>query len=303
MSDTPQKSPGNRGLIGILICLVLGGLVVLAGSDSGLRLDTGLGPLPLFVLCGMVGFVLHWLIFVPSFLWQTEHYFDLTGALSFIGTILLANWLAGATAGDDLRSLLLSGMVLAWSLRLGSFLFLRVKRAGQDRRFNELKTRFWRFLFTWTLGGLWVLITVAPVLAAITSGRAVSMDGLAWAGVALWLAGFVLEVVADRQKTEFRRDPANAEHFISTGLWAWSRHPNYLGEMVLWVGAALVALPALQGWQYATLLSPVFVILLISRISGIPMLEERADQKWGDDPAYQAYKKATPVLVPGVKGR
>jgi steroid 5-alpha reductase family enzyme len=303
MSDTPQKSPGNRGLIGILICLVLGGLVVLAGSDSGLLLDTGLGPLPLFVLCGMVGFVLHWLIFVPSFLWQTEHYFDLTGALSFIGTILLANWLAGATAGDDLRSLLLSGMVLAWALRLGSFLFLRVKRAGQDRRFNELKTRFWRFLFTWTLGGLWVLITVAPVLAAITSGRAVSMDGLAWAGVALWFAGFVLEVVADRQKTEFRRDPANAEHFISTGLWAWSRHPNYLGEMVLWVGAALVALPALQGWQYATLLSPVFVILLISRISGIPMLEERADQKWGDDPAYQAYKKATPVLVPGVKGR
>ena len=153
MTDTPQKSPGNRGLIGILICLVLGALVVLAGSDSGLRLDTGLGPLPLFVLCGMVGFVLHWLIFVPSFLGQTEHYFDLTGALSFIGTILLANWLAGATAGDDLRSLLLSGMVLAWSLRLGSFLVLRVKRAGQDRRFQELKTRFWRFLFTWAACG------------------------------------------------------------------------------------------------------------------------------------------------------
>ena len=303
MTDTPPQSSGKRGLIGILICIALGGLVVLAGSDSGLRLNSALGPLPLFVLCGMVGFVLHWLIFVPSFLAQTEHYFDLTGALSFIGTILLANWLAGATAGDDLRSLLLSGMVLAWSLRLGSFLFLRVKRAGQDRRFTELKTRFWRFLFTWTLGGLWVLITVAPVLAAITSGRSVPVGGFAWAGVALWLAGFVLEVVADRQKTAFRKDPANAERFISTGLWAWSRHPNYLGEMVLWVGAALVALPVLQGWQYATLLSPVFVILLISRISGIPMLEERADQKWGDDPEYKAYKQATPVLVPGFKGR
>ena len=78
MSDTPPQSSGNRGLIGILLCLVLGGLVALAGSDGGLRLNTALGPLPLFALCGMVGFVLHWLIFVPSFVWQTEHYFDLT---------------------------------------------------------------------------------------------------------------------------------------------------------------------------------------------------------------------------------
>jgi len=303
MSDTPSSSAAGRGLVGILICIALGALVGLAGSASGLRLNTGLGAIPLFILCGMVGFVLHWLIFVPSFLAQTEHYFDLTGALSFIGTILLANWLAGATTGADLRSLLLSGMVLAWSLRLGSFLFLRVKRAGQDRRFNEIKTRFWRFLFTWTLGGLWVLITVAPVLAAITSGRAVPMNALAWIGVAIWLGGFVLEVVADRQKTAFRRDPANAERFITSGLWSVSRHPNYLGEMILWAGAALVALPVLQSWQYLTLLSPVFVVFLIARISGIPMLEERADAKWGDDPAYKAYKRATPVLVPGLKGR
>lgn len=302
MSDTPSQA-SKRGLIGILICLVLGALVALAGSAGGLRLNTSMGSLPLFALCGMVGFILHWLIFVPSYIWQTEHYFDLTGSLSFIATILLAQWLAGATASDDLRSLLLSGMVLTWALRLGSFLFLRVRRAGLDRRFNEIKTRFWRFLFTWTLGGLWVLITLAAALAAITSGRSVTVDALAWAGVALWLAGFMLEVVADRQKTAFRRDPANAERFIATGVWAWSRHPNYLGEMVLWVGVAVVAMPALAGWQYITLLSPVFVILLITRISGIPMLEERADEKWGQDPEYVAYKKSTAVLLPGVRGR
>lgn len=289
----------RRGLIGIAICMIIAGLVGLAGSDGGLQA----GPLPLFVVCGMVGFVLHWLIFVPSFIGQTEHYFDLTGSLSFIATVLLANWLAGTTTGNDPRALLLSGMVLIWAVRLGSFLFLRVKRTGQDRRFNEMKTRFWRFLFTWTLGGLWVLMTLAAALAAITSGRVVALDWLAWAGFALWLAGFALEVVADRQKSAFRRDPANAERFIRSGVWAWSRHPNYLGEMVLWVGVALVAAPVLQGWQYLTLLSPVFVILLIARISGIPLLEARAEEKWAQDADYIAYKKTTAVLIPGLRSR
>ncbi len=289
----------QRSLIGIAICMIIAGLVGLAGSDGGLQA----GPLPLFVVSGMVGFVLHWLIFVPSFIGQTEHYFDLTGSLSFIATVLLANWLAGTTTGNDPRALLLSGMVLICAVQLRSFRFLRVKRTGQDRRFNEMKTRFWRFLFTWTLGGLWVLMTLAAALAAITSGRVVALDWLAWAGFALWLAGFALEVVADRQKSAFRRDPANAERFIRSGVWAWSRHPNYLGEMVLWVGVALVAAPVLQGWQYLTLLSPVFVILLIARISGIPLLEARAEEKWGQDADYIAYKKTTAVLIPGLRSR
>ncbi len=298
MNDS-QPQDYQRGLIGIAICIIIAALVGLAGSDGGLQA----GPLPLFIVCGMVGFVLHWLVFVPSFLRQTEHYFDLTGSLSFIATVLLANWLAGTTSGEDPRALLLSAMVLIWAVRLGSFLFLRVKRTGQDRRFNEMKTRFWRFLFTWTLGGLWVLMTLAAALAAITSGRAVALDWFAWVGFALWLAGFALEVVADRQKSAFRRDPANAERFISSGVWAWSRHPNYLGEMVLWVGVALVAAPVLEGWQYLTLLSPVFVILLIARISGIPLLEERAEEKWGQDAGYVAYKKATAILIPGLHSR
>lgn len=295
MSDSPLQDY-RRGLVGIAICMIIAGLVGLAGSDGGLQA----GPLPLFVVCGLVGFVLHWLVFVPSFLRQTEHYFDLTGSLSFIATVLLANWLAGTNLGEDPRAVMLSAMVLIWAVRLGSFLFLRVKRTGQDRRFNEMKTRFWRFLFTWTLGGLWVLMTLAAALAAITSGRAVALDWFAWVGFVLWLAGFVLEVVADRQKSAFRRDPANAERYISSGVWAWSRHPNYLGEMVLWVGVALVAAPVLEGWQYLTLLSPVFVILLIVRISGIPLLEARAEEKWGQDADYIAYKKTTAVLIPGL---
>jgi steroid 5-alpha reductase family enzyme len=110
--------------------------------------------------------------------------------------------------------------------------------------------------------------------------------------------GFLFEAVADDQKRRFRANPANEGRFIASGLWAWSRHPNYFGEITLWFGIALVALPALSGWQYATLISPVFVYLLLTRISGIPLLEARAKKRWGDEPAFQAYRARTPVLFP-----
>jgi len=104
--------------------------------------------------------------------------------------------------------------------------------------------------------------------------------------------------VADRQKGQFSADPANKGRFISTGLWAKSRHPNYFGEILLWIGVAIIALPVLQGWQWVALISPVFVALLITRVSGVPHLEKKADTKWGGQADYEAYKKNTPVLIP-----
>ncbi len=113
----------------------------------------------------------------------------------------------------------------------------------------------------------------------------------------VWLVGFGIEVAADDQKRAFRADPANRGRFITTGLWAWSRHPNYFGEITLWVGVALVALPALSGWQHLTLVSPLFVGLLLTRVSGVPLLEARGQATWGDDPEYRDYVARTPVLV------
>ena len=113
-----------------------------------------------------------------------------------------------------------------------------------------------------------------------------------------WAIGFGIEVVADRQKSVFREEPANAGRFISSGLWAWSRHPNYFGEIVLWIGVAVICLPVLRGWQWVTLISPFFVTLLLTRVSGVPMLEKRADEKWGGQEDYEAYKERTPVLIP-----
>ena len=153
-------------------------------------------------------------------------------------------------------------------------------------------------MLTWTLQGLWVSLTLAAALAAVTSNEPKGLDVFAYIGLAVWVLGFTLEAVADLQKSRFRADSANKGSFIASGLWAISRHPNYFGEITLWTGIAIIALPVLQGWQFVTLISPVFVYLLISRVSGVPLLEKKADATWGGREAYEAYKRRTPVLVP-----
>ncbi len=285
-----------KTIIGILTILLVSAIVAFAGSQGSVAIST----IPLFAICASVGFILHWAVFIPSYLLQTEHYFDLTGALSYISTITLAAYLHPLL---DLRGLIICVLISIWAVRLGSFLFMRIKRAGQDRRFIESKTRFWQFLYIWTMGGAWVFITMAAGLAAITSMTQRPLGIFAIAGVFLWLVGFSIEVVADRQKTKFRQLPENADHFISSGLWAYSRHPNYFGEILLWLGITVIALPTLVGWQYVTLISPIFVALLLIKVSGIRLLEADAKDRWGSDPNYQYYVNNTPVLVPFIGKR
>lgn len=271
--------------------LVVAALVGLAGSDGSVEV----GDFPLFFLCGVVAFAIQWVVFVPSWIRRTEMFFDLTGSLTYLTVVILALVL---NEDADARAILVAVLVAAWALRLGTFLFARVRAAGFDRRFDDLKQSFPRFLMTWTLQGLWVFLTLAAGLAAMTSADREDIGVFAIVGALVWAAGFAIEVTADRQKSAFRADEANADRFITSGLWAWSRHPNYFGEIVLWTGVTLIALPVLSGWQWVTLISPFFVTLLLTRISGIPLLEARARNTWGDDPEYQAYVERTPVLIP-----
>lgn len=252
---------------------------------------------PVFALGVALAFLVQWVVFIPSYVMRTERYYDLTGSLTYISVMVFA---VASSAYADARSMLLLVLVLVWAGRLGTFLFRRVLRSGKDSRFDELKRSFARFLMTWTLQGLWVSLTLAAALAAVTSQTRAGVDILMLVGLAAWTAGFSIEVVADYQKSRFRAQPANEGAFISSGLWALSRHPNYFGEIVLWTGVALIALPVLRGWQLATLVSPVFVYLLLTRVSGIPLLERKAEEKWGGHEEYEDYKRRTPVLVPWI---
>jgi steroid 5-alpha reductase family enzyme len=284
------SSETRQALLSIAASVAVAVAIGWAGSQGGQRISS----VPVFAVGGMVCFALNWLAFVPAYLAQTERYFDLVGSLTYLTVLALGLGLGT----PDPRALLLALLIGVWAVRLGTFLFRRIARAGVDRRFDALKPSFVRFLLTWTLQGLWVFLTVSCALAAITSSTAAPLGALAGVGSAIWMAGFAIEVVADRQKSTFRADPTNRDRFITAGLWAWSRHPNYAGEILLWLGVALIALPALTGWPLVTLISPLFVYVLLTRISGIPLLEARSDRKWGQDPEYRAYKARTPALWP-----
>ncbi len=274
----------------IFASILFGYLIALAGSQGSAEY----AGLSLFAICASVSYLLHWIIFVPSFIGQTEHYFDLTGTISYLTAIALGFYL---NPSSDPRDLLIGVLITIWAIRLGTFLFTRVKKDGKDKRFTVMKTQFVWYLMTWTIGGCWVFITMAAGLAAITSNTTVALGWPALVGTLLWIIGFSIEIIADKQKRDFKKDNSKDKEFITTGLWAWSRHPNYFGEIILWIGVTIIAYPVLVGWQLCTLISPIFVYVLLTRISGVPLLENRAIKKWGSDPEYTSYLERTPVLI------
>jgi len=228
---------------------------------------------------------------------QTEKFYDLFGSLTFI-TLALGTLI---NSGDyAARQVGLTAMVVAWALRLGTYLVIRITRDGADKRFDEAKKSPGLFLVYWALQGVWVFTTVLPLL--LVNCRSGSHASLMWTdaiGLGIWLTGFIIESAADYQKFVFRSDPANKGRFIQSGIWKHSRHPNYFGEILVWWGVYVTSLGSLTSYQPAVaVLSPLFVMLLLLKVSGVPLLEKSADEKWGEELEYQAYKANSRELLP-----
>ncbi len=286
-----SKSNQSQILKVIITTTLIGVGIALAGSDGGVSV----GRIPLFALCTFLAFMINWLVFIPAAIVQTEKFFDLTGGITFI-TITLVALILNPAQGT--HGLIVATLVVIWATRLASFLFFRIKKDGKDGRFDQIKSNPLRFFMTWTLQGLWVSLTSAAALAVLTSSDTRPIGVMAILGLLVWIAGFSIEIIADRQKSIFKSQPKNKGRFITTGLWSWSRHPNYFGEITLWIGVAIIAFPVLQGWQYITLISPIFVILLLTKVSGIPLLAKRAQDRWGKDKDFQDYIERTSTLIP-----
>jgi steroid 5-alpha reductase family enzyme len=280
-----------KSIIGVLIAVLLAGGIALAGSQGGYEVFS----IPILFLAVGGAFLIQWVAFIIAYLRKSERFYDLTGSLTYI-TLTTLSVLAIPEIDD--RAVLLMTLVMVWATRLGTFLFTRVYKQGKDDRFDEIKVSFSRFLLTWTLQGLWVTFTAIAALTAITTTTRRELGWVALIGLIVWVFGFFFELIADVQKSQFKANPENDGKFIHTGLWAWSRHPNYFGEIVLWIGVAIIALPVLRGWALLALISPVWVIIQLTLISGVPMLEKKADKRWGGQEDYETYKHNTPVLIP-----
>ena len=279
----------------IALCILLAYLVAIAASVDGVFFS----GIPIILLCAIVSFLTHWMIAAPSLITSSEKYFDFTGMVATLLVVLTAMFaLLSSGAQVSIRSVFVASFVSVWTLRLGIFLYKRIVKAGEDIRFRDIKKSLPKFLMTWTLSALWVFLTTVNAITLIALNPLEPIGIFFIMGALLWLLGFGFEVIADRQKKYFSEQPKNEGRFITQGLWSVSRHPNYFGEIILWAGIAIISLPFLSGWQYVTLVSPVFVFLLLTRISGLPFLEEKAEKKWGENKDYIEYKKRTPILVP-----
>ena len=285
--------PLKTSILGTIISIAIGILVALATSQNSINFF----GFPLLIICFIYCYLIHWIFFIHGYVNQTEHYFDAIGSVTFVSLSVLLIFVI-----QDFYAFLICSLVAIWSLRLGSFLFKRVKKAGRDSRFTEMKKDFFWFFLTWNLSALWVFLSYVAGIVAVTSKYSyeLSFTEIIFCifGFFVWLIGFLIEVIADNQKKKFKEDIKNKDQFISHGLWSWSRHPNYFGEIILWLGISIIAFPIFRGWDYIALISPIFVYYLLVNISGIPMLEKAADAKWGKDENYIAYKNKTNILFP-----
>ena len=230
---------------------------------------------------------------------KTERFYDLTGGLTYLIVVGFSLWAGSQSEAPSLRELIVSLLVVIWAVRLSSFLYFRIHRTGKDGRFDRLKTSPIRFLVPWTIQGLWVFLTMIVVIVINSqTGSAPALGIWDAVGLSIWLLGFSIEVVADNQKTVFNTESNNQGKWIDSGLWSYSRHPNYLGEILLWTGIACFGISCFTGLERVAWISPIFIYLLLTKLSGIPILDRRALEKWGDDVEYQKYRENTPALFP-----
>ncbi len=231
------------------------------------------------------------LLFIPAFIFKTDKLTDLSYSLSFIILTIIATLFNPFSS----INLILTIMVIIWALRLGIFLFIRIKKMKKDKKFDNMRNSFGKFLGFWLLQGLTVWIILIPTLLFINNQN----KYIYLAGIVIWLLGLIIETIADIQKFKFKQDKKNKEKFINIGIWKYSRHPNYFGEILCWAGIYVCVFLSFNTLnQLLTLVSPLFIIVLLLFVTGLPPLEKYADKKWGKTKEYQKYKKQTSILIP-----
>jgi steroid 5-alpha reductase family enzyme len=228
-------------------------------------------------------------------LFKTDKVTDLSYSLSFI---LLAVLLLTGRKNIFPLQLLLAAMIVLWGLRLGGYLLVRILHMKRDARFDGIRENLFKFAAFWFFQAVTVWVVMLPSILFLSLSRAPRLNAAVIIGALIWLAGLIIESAADAQKYRFRVNEANKGRWIEHGLWRWSRHPNFFGEILCWTGLFVLIAPSLEGWMWVGLAGPLFITVILLFFSGIPTVEKRSEASYGSNPDYRRYKESTSLLVP-----
>jgi steroid 5-alpha reductase family enzyme len=244
---------------------------------------------------GLIIVAIQIVFFIFASALKTDKVTDLSYSMTFVAMALI---LLFSNARYALPQLLIALFITVWGLRLGGYLFSRIIRLKKDDRFDGIRENPLSFAGFWFLQAITIWIVLLPITVVLSMRSALSVSALTWVGAAVWGLGFVIETAADAQKYKFRNDPSNKGKWIDRGLWRLSRHPNYFGEMLCWWGLFLIASPYLEGMLMLSIFSPIFITFMLLFVTGVPTVEKKAEEKYGDNPEFLVYKNRTSLLVP-----
>jgi len=232
-----------------------------------------------------------------SVIFKTDLFFDFVGSGTFF---LVVFWSMISSPNIDSNKIIISLLILIWSLRLGYFLTSRRVSRGKDKRLMKIFNNHGGTFMAWNVQGFWIFCCLLSSLNSIYSENIFKFGLLQWSGLLIWIIGFLIEVISDQQKKVFNKKNTDKSRFISSGLWSISRHPNYLGEIILWLGIFIISFAYLGNWSYLSVISPISIIIILRFVSGVPQLEKNAIKKWGDNKEYKKYIDETPILFPKI---
>jgi steroid 5-alpha reductase family enzyme len=248
---------------------------------------TIIGSLGIVLVINLLGFLI-------AYKNKSDKLTDISYAVSFIAIglfdLLRAKYI-------NLYTIVGIWLVWIWALRIGTYLLMRVIENKKDKRFDGVRENFKKFGKFWLGQAIAAWVLMIPLSFSV--GHIATIKTLPIIGIVIWAIAIAIESLADSQKRKFKADPNNKGKWIDSGIWHYSRHPNYFGEILIWVGLYVYTFSAnTSSERLIGLVSPIFIALLLIFVSGIPPLEQSADKRWGSQPEYKRYKKRTSLLIP-----
>lgn len=249
----------------------------------------------IFIETLLYSFIIQVFFFAIAATFKTDKVTDLSYGITFI---FLACWVYFRNGNFYSYQTLVFLMVVVWGVRLAGYLFVRIMKIKKDERFDTIRKDILKLVRFWSFQAIAVWVIMLPSTYILSLDSPGNVSALMIFAVALFLVGLSIETIADLQKFRFKNNPENKDLWIESGLWRYSRHPNYFGEMLLWWSVFIYSVPFQSGISWLTITGPLFITFILLFVSGIPPLEKKYNQRYRSNPDYQNYKEKTSLLVP-----